>query len=254
MGSLFHLLLASSFIGNLNAQIINIESKRFQNDTVRFKGQLNFSGSYNQNDTTWVANLSSSLLLQFRTKKRKDTFILFGGYDLAATNRRLLNNSGFGHVRHIHKFKQSWLRLETFLQAQNNVLLKIKFRGLAGSGLRFRLFNKEKLKLNLGTSVMYDAEIDYGEQFEQIPRGNAYLSFNYASDNSAIEIIVVNYYQPNLLKPGKDFRFNTQASLIIRAGKKLEIPLNTQFLYDSSPPQGVRKQSINGSLGITWKF
>ena len=64
-------------------------------------------------------------------------------------------NRGIQHLRYNYKLLPN-ITLEVFGQGQYNKVSKIDFRGLVGTGPRFKLTQLEDYKFYLGTLLMYE--------------------------------------------------------------------------------------------------
>ena len=107
-------------------------------------------------------------------------------------------NSLISHVRYNYRFHKR-IAWEIFLQGQYNKISLIDFRGLIGTGPRFKLSKSENYKFYLGTLIMYEYE-DIDDSFTPIQRdlrGSCYLSFSlYPIEN--LSFTSTTYYQPKL--------------------------------------------------------
>ena len=66
-------------------------------------------------------------------------------------------NSLITHIRYNYRFHKR-IKWEIFLQGQNNKVTLIDFRGLIGTGPRFKLSTSDNYRFYLGTLVMYEYE------------------------------------------------------------------------------------------------
>lgn len=248
------LFFALYFSESAKAQLINVESNRMQEDTTSFAGLVAASFSYQQNNNATLLQTSGASSIQARSKSRKDVYLLLASYDFAKTNSGDLNNAGFGHFRYTHKFN-NFFRMEGFVQYQVNPVLLLDNRSLFGTGPRFKILNKPKLKSSLGTMYMFELE----NTLEQIPnhyanhRLSTYFTFNYVFADDKIEFSTITYYQP-LFNNFNDFRFNNQTSLSISVIKNLSLEFGISYLYDSSPPSGVIGNSFSSKMGVKASF
>lgn len=236
------------------AQLINVESKRMQEDTVSFAGAVASSFSYEQNNDATLLQTSNSVTLQTRSKSRKDVFLLLGSYDLKKTNSGNFSNAGFAHFRYTRKFNK-YFRWECFVQYQANPVLLLDKRSLIGTGPRLKVFNKPNLKLSLGAMYMYELE----NTLEDIPqqysdhRLSTYFTVNYVIINDKVEITSVTYYQP-LFQDFSDLRITNQTSISLFFTKNLSFDIGLKYLYDASPPVGVVSNSFLTKLGLKFSF
>ena len=66
-----------------------------------------------------------------------------------------------------------------------------------------------------------------------------------------MEIVSTTFFQP-LLNNWNDYRFLNQASVRLKAGKKLGININWNYLNDSYPVPGIPSVSYTLSTGIDY--
>lgn len=162
-------------------------------------------------------------------------------------------NSGISHLRYNYKVfpRITW---EVFAQAQYNKVSKIDFRGLLGTGPRFKLSTSERFNFYLGTLVMYEQEeLDDGvTPLQRDVRGSAYFSFSlYPTKN--ITIISTTYYQPRL-DSFDDYRVSSQSSLLIKMFEDFAFKTTYTFIFDQFPAVGIPNSQYNFSSGIAYMF
>ncbi len=253
--NIIKILIPLIFIScGVRAQLVNVESKRMQNDTMAFAGNVTASYSYKQSNTTTFSLFKAGMTLQTRTKTKKSVFLILGSYDLTKTNTSNINNSGFIHFRYIRKFN-NFIRLESFIQYQNNEVLLLDKRTLLGVGPRLKLFNKENLKSSFGVLYMYEIE----QTLEDIPQLNrdhrlsSYFTFTYAFPKDLCEVNTITYFQPRL-DDFSDFRLTNQTSLYFKIIKNISLSVNINYLYDTKPPKGVISNSFSSTMGVKAGF
>jgi hypothetical protein len=248
------LLLLFFSVGNLQAQIINVESQRLQNDSIKLAGNAAASFSYQQNNKETLLQLNTSATIQLRSKCLKDVFLLFGAYEISKSNTSMLSNAGFVHMRYTRKFNKH-LRLEAFTQYQSNPVLLIKTRVLAGTGPRIKILNKPTIKSSLGVLYMFE----YEETCETIPeihrhhRISSYFTFTWSLPNKIGELSTITYYQPRI-DYFKDFRLTNQTEIGFALGKHISLVVGMRYLYDAYPPEGVIRNSFATNMGIRASF
>lgn len=246
MLSLLLVLLSDLLFG----QLVNIEIRRMQTDSVRHAGNLNISFSYTDNNNKSLLVSKNSLAYQYKNKSLKNIFLVLGDFSISRSSSQDYTNAAFGHLRYNRKIN-SWLRWEMFSQMQYNHLLAVKFRSLLGTGPRFKWMNRKKITSYLGTLYMFE----YEETQETIPqihrhhRMSCYLTLDIDIPGIGGEIVSTAYYQPriNLLN---DFRFLQQTKLVFSITKRVKWNTGFSFLYDSFPPEGVSARAISIDQGL----
>lgn len=130
-------------------QMVNIESKRIQTDSVRYAGRNDINFTYNDNNGSYVFTSSLSSANQFKTKNLRNIFLVIGNYNSIITKDRDYQNSWLFHTRYNHKYN-SVIRSEIFAQYGGNKVLDVNERIVAGVGARFKLVSADFLNLYLG--------------------------------------------------------------------------------------------------------
>ncbi len=237
-----------------NAQIVNVESHRMQNDSIKLAGHAGASFSYQQNNQKELLQLSVSAALQLRSKSLKDVFLMLGSYEVSKSNSSTLTNAGFAHLRYTRKFN-SYFRWEVFMQYQSNPVLLLEMRLLAGTGPRFKILNKPGLKSSLGSLYMFEHE----KTNETVPethnhhRISAYFTFTWSLPKKIGEFSTITYYQPRI-DYFNDFRITNQTALSFGLGKHIAFVVGLRYLYDAFPPEGVIRNSFSSEMGIKASF
>lgn len=232
------------------SQIINVESLRRVTDTTGWHGttSLDFSLTRNTNDLFRFGNHTH---IQYKIPRQ--LFLLVGNVTFERSAGQNFVNQGSVHFRHNYKITDRFV-WEAFTQAQYNSVAKINFRGLIGTGPRYKIIGHEKHRLYLGTILMYEYE-----EIDNVPmlinrdfRGSFYTSFSiYPTER--ITLVSTSYYQP-LIKNWSDHRFATENSLVIEIVKKLSLKTTYTLTFDSHPADEVNSTFYNLSTGLIYTF
>lgn len=245
------LLLCCILLGlSANAQILNAESLRKVTDTSGFSGNMgaNFALKRNVNDFLVI---STDVHVQY--KKDPHLVILRNDVNFQKIDESKFANSGITHLRYNYRFRPR-IAWEVFLQGQYNKVNLINFRGLVGTGPRFKLSKSEKYKFYLGVLSMleYEEVTDGVTALQRDIRGSSYFSFSlYPTKN--ISIISTTYYQPVWSEFG-DYRISSQSSMAIGLFLNFALKINYTFTFDTFPAVGIRKSQYDFSTGITYSF
>ncbi len=235
------------FVGG-QGQILNVESFRIKTDTTGWAGQLGLNFSLTKNTKSLTA-ISSNVHIQYKTMK--SLYLIYGNYSLLISdNENLIDNSVF-HIRYNYKIDKTW-RWELFVQGQKNSISKIDFRGLVGSGVRIKLSDNEKYKYHLGSTVMFEHEIQSDRAVFDLWRWSNYFSFS-IKPNDSFSFVSTTYYQPAFENFG-DYRISSQNNLITKITKNFAFNTGFNLNYDTSPVAGVPKLQYNLVSGILYKF
>jgi hypothetical protein len=246
-----HFLLLFLFVSTQGvAQILNAESLRKVTDTSGFSGALSASFALKRNLNDFVT-IGSDIHLQY---KMNEHLILFKN-DVAfqKIEGEDFDNSLITHLRYNYRFHDR-IAWEVFVQGQYNKINLIDFRGLVGTGPRFKLTKSELYKFYTGTLIMYEHEkvADGITPTQKHFRGSAYLSFSiYHSEH--LTLISTTYYQPRLEK-FSDFRITTDSSLLVQLFKNFALKTTYRFTYDPFPAIGIPKSQYDFSTGLTYSF
>lgn len=236
------------FFQTIFTQIVNIENKRIYDDTAGWSGNLDASFSYIENKD-YFYNLRSNARVQFKTHKHYylmlSDFIYSGG-------KTVYGNSGLTHFRYAYRIKNSAWKWESYAQVQYNQLLNQRIRTLLGTGIRVKLFDKEKLRFFLGSSVFYE--------YEEIRPNNEFLNdyrwsnyFSWFIPYKHLNFTGTSYFQP-LFNDLSDYRFSGQYAISSNITKRFRIKMEYFVFYDANPPEGVRNRIASLLIGFGIDF
>jgi hypothetical protein len=226
-------------------QIVNMESQRYQTDTTGWAGTAggNFAlTNYGQK----VFAVNAHAHVQYKSKK--SLYLFLGGYGFLKGDKQSFVDYGFLHFRYNYKLTKV-IRLEAFMQVQQNVITKIQYRYLFGAGPRFKILGHEKLRIYAGSLPMYEIEKEKNKPTPVYDwRLSNYLTITFVP-NKQTELTTTTYYQPVLFDIG-DYRLLNQSSLKVKASKRIAISINWNYQYDASPAAGIITDTYNLSTGI----
>lgn len=244
------ILFICLFYGNINAQLVNIESKRMQLDSIRFALKSDLLFKYSDNNGDFLFELGSNVTTQFKSKDHKKIFFLLGNYNLVRSNDQDLRNSWFIHLRYNQKLTEL-LRLEAFLQQQNNELLTITNRSLVGTGIRLKVLSNEATKMYFGNAHMYEIEKinTTGQQFYN-HRNSSYLSVSHAWKQANLDLTGTVYFQP-LYRAIGNHRILQQYKAELPINKVVSLSALFNYFYSSFSPNADKDRSSNLSVGLT---
>jgi hypothetical protein len=239
--------------GNLlNAQVVNIESRRVKLDTTGWYGEFNTGFKYLK-ERSPIFNFTNDARLQY--KASKDLYLVLANYDIAKSKGKTLTNNAFFHFRYNRKIN-GFLRWEAFTQLQFNEITRVKNRWLLGTGARWKLLDKEVGAIYLGNAYMFEINQEKNlndDIIRQIDnRLSNYLSFS-IFPNDLISIISTTYYQPKI-NDWHDFRVSNVSDFRAKISKRLVIGMSYRLSYDSDPAEGIPtlNHSFENKLGIVF--
>lgn len=243
------LSLFSLIPGFLFAQLVNIESKRMQTDSVRFALNADFSFDHANNDGTQVNQIDAAFTTQLKSKDLRKIYFLLGNYKLIDSEERNLQNAWFLHGRFNYQFSEL-LRFETFIQGQYNQLLIVEQRNLIGAGLRLKWVDKKRFTGYAGNSYMY--EVEYSERAGTTNynhRNSTYLTLTYAPKSEKFSVANTVYYQP-LYRDLNDYRILEQFRLDIPLSNWFKVFTIYNYYFDSKTPLNTKEYTSNLNIGV----
>lgn len=241
----FFLLLPVS----ISAQVINIEGKRFLNDTNGWIGNADFSYAIIQN-TQQVMSFSNTLRVQYQ--KNRSRFILLNDINFIKAGKTDFVNAGYQHLRYNYKLRKL-VTVEAFTQTQYNPVLKLDFRYLLGLGPRFRLLKQQQARIYAAALYMYEYDNVIGDPLDiHEHRISSYLTFTFSLLKNC-ELVSTTFYQPKL-GDVLDYRIANDSSLEIHINKHLNFKSTFNLLYDTNQPAGIPELVYNFRNGLSVKF
>lgn len=247
---------------DLSAQIMNIERRRQQFDTIGWFGS-----------TEWqlIAEQNSKRYFTFRTlnsierQTLKRNFLILSELRFLSGEGMTFANSGFIHFRYTYKIDEipidstrsiktgKFLRWETFIQQQYNALLGVNFRNIIGTGFRFKIIQKPILTFFTGvTPLMHEYEIEKTGLVHNDIRLSTYVAVNYRVENN-LTLVMAVYYQP-IWFYAYDHRISWEANIFTKITKKFDLIINFNYLYDTMPPAEIRQNVYNILNGVRYNF
>lgn len=214
---------------------LGLDTKRGNTYKDAYKASVNLNYDNNVNYVTWLR--------------------ISGEYGEA--NEVEDTNKMYAHLRYIHKLSEEVLRYELFLQAQDDKFKALNYRGVAGLGLRAKIFNTPiGGKGYFGLGAMYE-EINYIDPSidpdESNVRINSYLAYSLNfSKNSSLAYTI--YYQP-MIDEFKDYVMTNDLELILEIYQKVYLKFSISYDRDSRPPNGVQeKYDLSQSTTFLYEF
>ncbi|MBE3072590.1 MAG: DUF481 domain-containing protein [Acidobacteria bacterium] len=243
------LLLLTVLVAGAAGQVVQIEGKRIRTDKPGWAGEVSASAQFvkNRNDVT---DIGMSLHLQFKTGR--SLWLILNTLDFIRAGRTDFENRGYQHVRYNYKVRD-WFTWEAFIQAQYDKPLHLDFRGLVGTGPRFKVFATPKARLYAAALVMYEREdLTGGLPTQRDVRLTSYLSFT-IEPNQQFRLVSTTYYQPRV-DAFRDRRVASDSTFSAGITEKLSVFASVNVLYDARPPAGVVTTSYTLRNGLAYRF
>ena len=235
--------------GNIKAQVINIENKRFLNDSNGWVGVTDFAFNILQN-TQQVVSFSNNFRIQYQKNRSRIIFLNDINFIKAGTTNFV--NAGYQHIRYNYKFNKH-LTLEAFTQTQYNPILRLNFRYLFGLGPRVKIVKTPHVKIYIASLYMFEYD-DISNESEKIyeHRISSYITFSLNLFKN-VDVSSTTFYQPNL---GfiNDYRIANDTGLEIIINKHLNYKTSFNLLYDTKQPSGIPNLVYALRNGISIKF
>lgn len=153
------------------------------------------------------------------------------------------------------------LSIETYTQWQYDDGRNMPMRFLLGGGLRFRLYESEKIGLHAGVGVMNEIENwnDLSQEGviirKQIIKTSDYIGLS-AQLNDFVSTQLTVYYQGGFDQPADLFRSRVSADFLfnVKVTDKISFVTSFTFQYENKPIIPIRGFVYSLNNGIAWKF
>ena len=233
--------------------MVNIESQRMQNDSVRFALKSDLLFNYADNNGSYIIQIGSTIAAQLKAKNLNKTYFFIGNYNRIRSKNEEFQNSWFFHLRYNHKLS-NLLRLEAFVQNQNNTQLTITSRNLIGAGVRLKFVSTENGKAYFGNSYMYEIE-RIGETKQQFynHRNSSYVSLSQHFKKSNLDLIGTVYFQP-LYQDIGNHRILAQIKAELPISARLSFSALYNYFYANFSQSGTADYSSTLKLGLTFQI
>lgn len=235
------------------AQLVNIESRRMQTDSIRFTFRGDLSTSYVNNNGSEVFQIGSNLATQVKSRDLHSIWFLIVDYKLIRAGGADFENAWMAHVRFNREITH-FFRVEAFYQSQLNRILDVNARNLIGGGIRLKLLAKDHARLYWGHAYMY--ELEHSDELDLTIRDHrysTYLSFSANFPNSKVSILNTIYFQP-LFRSIQDFRILEQFKLDVPVSEKVNLFAGFDHFVDSITPRNRRQFNTTTKFGIGLKL
>jgi len=231
-------------------QVVNIEQSRMHLDSLGWSGVIQGNFQMQKYQNLFLATSARTTVFK---KNKNDYWMFLGETGFSVAQEVQFNNMSLFHARYNRSTAIEWLKWEAFTQMQYNRLLGLDRRNLLGSGLRFKLYEKDNSRYYLGSSVMWDYEkVNRGEESVLYGRSSFYFSFTHKVPGKW-SLVSTTYYQP-LVNRLNDVRVAGQHAFTTPVGKHLGVRIELNHYYDSRPPVGIIKSTFNSQIGLIWEL
>jgi hypothetical protein len=233
----------------VKAQVINIENKRFFNDTNGWVGNIDFNFNVT-NNTQQVLQFSNAIRVQYQ--KNKSRFIFLNDLNFIKAGNTDFANAGYQHFRYNYKVSK-WITMEAFTQTQYNPVLKLDFRYLLGAGPRLKLLKKENARIYVAALYMYEYDDIMNDAIKLSEhRISSYLTGSFTILKN-VDFTTTTFYQPNV-ENTSDYRIANDSGLEIHINRHLNFKSTFNMLYDTKQPIGIPDLVYSFKNGLSIKF
>ncbi len=234
--------------GVSHAQVVNIEGRRFMNDSVPWTGFANFRFNVAESGQRSLS-LGLNGAVQHIDGPSRYMFITDLAFSQVETNDFL--NTGFQHLRYNYRVDSLWTG-EVFAQAQYNKPLRLDLRLMLGAGPRLTAVDNKKMRVNIGTALMVENEHVTDGPTTMSGRSSSYVSTT-LKFNQLASLTAVVYYQPKLFD-ASDHRISLEGGLLVNVTKRFTLESRLNLLKDSQPPEGVNPLSYSWNNLFGFRF
>ncbi len=232
----------------LAAQVVNIEGRRFLNDTVPWTGHADLRLHVAENTQRSTSFGLSGAVQHVRGKHR---VFFINDLALSRVEHNDFLNTGFQHLRYNYARDKRWTG-EAFAQTQYNKPLLLDLRATLGAGPRTRIVNEERYRMYLGTALMAEYERTTPGEVLFHGRNSSYVSMVLKMDAIA-SITTVVYYQPKLFD-ASDHRVAVESGVLLSFAGRYTFESRLNLLKDTGQPAGVPYLSYNWNNRFGYRF
>lgn len=244
----FLLLLSLIVLDGVRAQVVNIEGRRFMQDSVPWAGYANFRFNVAESGQR---SLSLGLNGAVQYIKGRDRYMFINDLAFSQVETNDFLNTGFQHLRYNYRKDSLWTG-EVFAQAQYNKPLRLDLRLMLGAGPRLTAVDNARMRVNIGTAVMVENEHVTNGPTTNIGRSSSYVSATLKFTEMA-SLTAVVYYQPKLFD-ASDHRIALEGGLLINVTKRMTVESRLNLLKDSAPPETVNALSYSWNNLFGFRF
>jgi hypothetical protein len=184
------------------------------------------------------------------------TTMMVGNGGLGFLGRSRFASSGLFHYRRTHR-TWSWVWPEWYAQMNYDRAQLLKFRTVAGAGVRTPVSEGRWGEVGAGVSLMLEDErLDLPDTASHARKTTALRVSALGSVRLVASQLVVTsttYVQPRLDEPG-DVRVLQSLSLATPVTDRVAITVSFDMRYDSRPPDGLAALDARLRTGVTFAY
>lgn len=264
MKKYFFLLMLSYSFQTATSQILRVDKEDLLLDSSRMLiGTLGVSFDLNNRSATSeeeITFVGFKTLADLVYLSDKHAYVSINNIQYFKSTGGPLSSNGYSHFRIIFMRKKP-LSIETYMQWQYDDGRNMPMRFLLGGGLRFRLYESEKIGLHAGVGVLNEIENwnDLSQEGviirKQIIKTSDYIGLS-AQLNDFVSTQLTVYYQGGFDQPADLFRSRVSADFLfnVKVTDKISFVTSFTFQYENKPIIPIRGFVYSLNNGIAWKF
>jgi hypothetical protein len=248
------------FIANIvSAQILTVDRPSIIADSSEyFLGSIDFSYNVNNQKNTIYKGLKSKADLMYISDQHE--YILINQFKYYSSTGSPFISTGYSHFR-VNFLRKRKLSYESFTQLQYDKGRNMPSRFLAGSGIRYRVFDRPNNNIHYGLGIMYERErwksLDESETLitPDLWKVSSYISTN-TNLNEYIRLVFIGYYQGGYDESIEKLRnrVNASASLVIKVNSLLSLTTNVNYQHEDKPIIPINKVIYSITNGLMLNF
>jgi len=180
----------------------------------------------------------------------------FGRVSYGRVNGVENENQGLVHLRYVRGLTDSPLRIETFIQTEQDDFANMAERSLVG-GVVSRFYNNDegtrRLLAMVGVMREREAHLTDDTFDRQVTRVTSSLQMSWLlpRDN---KLYFISYLQPNIDTPESDIRVTAELSLAIPLSERLNLRTGYFYRYNDMPFDDIPREKKRLSTGFSYTF
>lgn len=233
------------------AQIVSLDEPTTKNPRQGLQGDVQFLLNYTYDDKKV---LQSGTKLNLQLNDSLNTYMFYSDIRLSRTDgENDINYGSFGAIYN-YKAEDRVISAEGIMQYKYDGAKSLKYRFIVGGGPRWKMINKDGLKLSIVAYTIYFNE--YYNTTIETRKSQAKFStmlsfFTKLSENASIKHNT--YYEPDYANPS-DYRIESQTTFKCRFNKKFSYKMYLSLNYTSMPPSDVNEFDYSIQNALSFSF